>query len=61
MPVHNSEIADVFSKVADGDDLSKLDGIGEDLAGKIAEIVETGDLQLLRETKQRTPTAPAIC
>ena len=32
----------VADLVARGEDLSKLPGIGKDLAGKIAEIVETG-------------------
>ena len=90
MPIHNSEVADVFSQVADlleieganefrvrayrkaartiggyprsmadlldeGQDLTELSGIGEDLAGKIQEIVQTGGLAQLEEIKQRTP------
>lgn len=82
LPVHNSEIAQLFEHLADlleiqgtnrfrirayhnaahtlrdlprsaadmleaEEDLSKLPGIGEDLAGKIAEIVETGHLRNL--------------
>jgi DNA polymerase (family 10) len=35
-------------------DLSALPGIGEDLAGKIAEVVETGKLALLEDVKRRT-------
>ena len=90
MPIHNSEIAEIFSQVADlleieganefrvrayrkaartirghpgsiadalerGKKLGDLPGIGEDLAGKIDEIVTTGDLAQLEEIKQRTP------
>jgi len=90
LPIHNSEVADVFSQVADlleieganefrvrayrkaartiggyprsmadlldeGQDLTELSGIGEDLAGKIQEIVQTGGLAQLEEIKQRTP------
>lgn len=84
MPIHNSEVAEIFNKVADlldieganqfrvrayrnaarlvsglphsvsnmvrgEQDLSKLSGIGKDLAGKIREIVETGSLEQLKE------------
>ncbi len=41
--------------LAEGEDLSQLPDIGEDLAGKIAEIVETGRLAQLEEIKGRTP------
>jgi DNA polymerase (family 10) len=41
--------------VEEGEDLSKLAGIGKDLAGKIAEIVETGSLSLLEELGRETP------
>ncbi len=41
--------------VARGEDLSKLPGIGADLAEKIKEIVTTGRLALLEEVEQRTP------
>jgi len=41
--------------IAAGEDLSKLPGIGKDLAGKIAELVETGHLELLDEVGKRTP------
>jgi DNA polymerase (family 10) len=89
MPIHNSDVAEIFSKVADlldieganqfrvrayrnaarivsglphsvsdmvkdGKDLSKLPGIGKDLAGKIKEIVETGTLGQLEEIEART-------
>jgi DNA polymerase (family 10) len=90
MPVYNSDVASIFSHVADlleieganpfrvrayrnagrtiasllgniadmvkaGEDLTDLEGIGEDLAGKIEEIVETGDLEQLEEIEQRVP------
>jgi DNA polymerase (family X) len=41
--------------VARGEDLSELAGIGQDLAGKIKEIVDTGALKLLAELQARTP------
>ena len=45
----------VADMVADGADLSELENIGEDLAGKIETIVETGSLSLLEELEGRTP------
>lgn len=92
MPVHNTDIADIFSEVADlleieganrfrvrayreaartiegqsrsvremlekDEDLTRLSGIGEDLAGKIEEIVETGKLSQLEEIHQRLPSS----
>lgn len=92
MPVHNSEIADAFDKLADlleieganpfrvrayrnaalnirahphamaelvaqGADLSKLPGIGHDLAKKIHTMVETGELPALKAAERRTPGA----
>jgi DNA polymerase (family X) len=46
-------------KVADmvkaGEDLTELPGIGEDLAGKIGEIVKTGSLKQLEELHRKTP------
>ena len=50
---------DVSDMVEEGEDLSELPGIGEDLAGKIEEIVETGDLKQLEEIEQRTQAALA--
>ena len=41
--------------VAQGEDLTRYPGIGEDLAGKIRTIVETGRLPLLDEVSQRVP------
>ena len=49
----------VESMLAAGADLSDLPGIGEDLAGKIREIVETGHLSLLDSVETRTPSALA--
>lgn len=92
MPVHNTEIADIFDHVADileieganrfrvrayrnaantvrdqsrsvadmvanEEDLSELPDIGEDLAGKIAEIVRTGQLPLLEAILGEVPDA----
>jgi DNA polymerase (family 10) len=45
-------VADMIGR---GEDLSRLPGIGKDLAGKIREIVETGKLSLLEELKQEIP------
>jgi DNA polymerase (family 10) len=47
---HN--VADMLAK---GEDLADLPGIGEDLAAKIAEFVDTKRLPLLEEVKRRTP------
>lgn len=38
-----------------GEDLSKLSGIGKDLAGKIAEIVDTGTLDMLKDLEKEVP------
>jgi DNA polymerase (family 10) len=43
--------------VARGEDLTRLPGVGRDLAGKIVEIAKTGDLGLLKELEARTPPA----
>jgi len=45
----------VRSLLSAGRDLSELPGIGKDLAGKIAEIVETGHFQLLDSLKRKLP------
>ncbi len=90
MPVHNSDVATIFNRVADlldikgdnpfrirayrnaaqtvsslsdnvadlveeGADLSDLSGIGEDLAGKIEEIVKNGSLGQLDELESEIP------
>jgi len=46
---------DVSTLIADGQDLSELPGIGDDLAGKIAELVDTGTLEALDEIETRVP------
>jgi histidinol phosphatase-like PHP family hydrolase len=90
MPIHNSDVVEILSKVANmldieganqfrvrayrnaartiadlpksvadmierGEDLSELPGVGKDLAGKIAEIVETGALKQLEALEGRVP------
>jgi DNA polymerase (family X) len=45
----------VKSLLSTGRDLSELPGIGKDLAGKIAEIVETGHFPLLDSLKRKLP------
>lgn len=45
----------VASMIASGADLTELPGIGEDLAGKIEEIVKTGRLKTLQEVETHTP------
>ncbi len=49
----------VADRVEAGEDLTEMEGIGEDLAAKIEEIVKTGDLKQLEEIEQRTPPALA--
>ena len=51
---HPQSMADLL---AEGQDLSRLPGIGKDLAEKIRTIVETGELPLLQEVQARTPAA----
>ncbi len=41
--------------VVKGEDLTELPGIGDDLAAKIQEIVETGKCQFLEKLRQKTP------
>jgi DNA polymerase (family 10) len=45
--------------IEEGEDLSELPDIGEDLAGKIEEIVETGTLPLLEELEEKIDPAMA--
>jgi DNA polymerase (family 10) len=47
----------VAAMIDDGEDLSELPGIGEDLASKIAEIVETGSLGKLEEVREEVDPA----
>lgn len=42
-------------RVAEGEDLSAIKGIGEDLAGQIKELVETGDLSQLQALQKDVP------
>jgi DNA polymerase (family 10) len=42
-----------------GEDLDELPGIGEDLAGKIREVCDTGTLGVLEEVQTRTPASLA--
>ncbi len=44
----------VSKMLEDGEDLSELRGVGEDLAGKIQEIVETGNFDDLERLRERT-------
>src|SRR6056297_3977223 len=47
----------VENMLEEGEDLSDLPDIGEDLAGKIAEIVRTGQLPLLDDISDKVPDA----
>ena len=46
---------DLAGKLAEGGELPKLPGIGEDLAGKIHEIAATGTCKLLEKLRGRFP------
>ncbi len=46
---------DVGAMLARGEDLTRLPGIGKDLAGKIREIVESGHSRLLDQLKRELP------
>lgn len=48
---------DVGALLAAGEDLTRLPGIGDDLAGKIREIVETGRCALLDRLRRELPPA----
>ena len=51
----------VRAMVAAGEDLTDLPGIGDDLAGKIREVLDTGSVELLRRLQQRVPAElPAL-
>lgn len=45
----------IEAMLEEGEDLSKIKGIGEDLAGKIEELVRTGSLPQLEELQQEVP------
>lgn len=52
---------DVSMMVAQGEDLTELPGIGEDLAAKIEEIVATGTAAMLQEHRKKVPaTLPEL-
>jgi len=53
----SQSLADLLAR---GDDLTRLPGVGQDLAGKIREIITSGDLGLRRELEVRTPPALAL-
>lgn len=92
MPIHNADIAAIFTEIADlleieganpfrirayrnaarivgewsrelrtlverGEDLTRLPGIGADLAAKIREIVDTGKCRALEKLRQELPPA----
>ncbi|MDZ7844103.1 MAG: hypothetical protein U5K99_04805 [Anaerolineales bacterium] len=45
----------VGDMLEEGEDLTEIPGIGEDLVGKIEEIIQTGSLKQLEELSDRTP------
>lgn len=49
----------VSDLIAEEQDLTELEGIGDDMAGKIEEILNTGGLSQLEEIKARTPAGLA--
>ncbi|MFZ0050477.1 MAG: nucleotidyltransferase domain-containing protein, partial [Desulfobaccales bacterium] len=53
----SQSLADLAAR---GEDLTRLPGVGQDLAGKIREIITTGDLGLRRELEARVPPALAL-
>ena len=46
----------VATLVEEESDLTELDGIGKDLAAKIAGLVESGELQMLTELRAEVPS-----
>jgi DNA polymerase (family 10) len=46
---------DIASRLAKGEELPKIYGVGEDLAAKIREIVQTGRCRFLEELRGRFP------
>jgi len=46
---------DVETMVKKGEDLTRIPGIGEDLAGKIGEVVKTGTFSSLKSFRKRVP------
>lgn len=52
---------EVRAMLDEGEDLTELPGIGEDLAGKIKEVVETGTAAVLEEHRKKMPkTLPEL-
>lgn len=47
---------DVSEMMGNGEDLSRLPGIGKDLANKIKELTETGHLKVLERLKEELPS-----
>ncbi|MEK9140903.1 MAG: DNA polymerase/3'-5' exonuclease PolX, partial [Nitrospirota bacterium] len=46
---------EVGAMLGEGEDLTELPGIGEDLAGKIKEVVETGTAAMLEQHRKKVP------
>ncbi len=53
----NSLSRPVIEMIDNGEDLTRLSGIGEDLAGKIETIARTGSLPLLEELEEQLPAS----
>jgi DNA polymerase (family 10) len=53
--IMGSQSKSIVEMVDQGEDLTKLPGIGKDLAEKVKEIVRTGSLSQLKEIEGRTP------
>ncbi len=51
----NNLSRNLYEMVENGEDLTQMSGIGEDLAGKIKEIIETGELEQLKQLEQELP------
>ena len=49
------EVGDELEDLAEKDELTKLPGIGEDLASKIKEFISTGSLKVYEKLKEETP------
>src|SRR6056297_2124432 len=53
--VINSLSKSAVSMIEQGEDLSELKGMGKDLAGKVKEIVETGEMKMIKDLKKEVP------
>jgi DNA polymerase (family 10) len=49
---HGVEVSDMIAR---GEDLSALEGVGEDLAGKISDLCQTGATDIYEELRRKTP------